>query len=884
MLSNCCPFCGYELRHGACPCCAGRCVPEGYGGGGADDDLPDWLRDDPTSGDDLPDWMRDDPVGGEDALPGWMEATPAGTGPLPNWASGDGGAASSDDVDWLRDLDNAGQSSTLSAFTANPRELGLASDVPDFLEEITGVAPGEDLPDWLVEEVTPGAQSTQPPSAPAFELNLNTGALQMPPDWMESEVTTPPSAAQGDIPAWLQAGMRDDDDDIAAPAFGAVAGQVAGQAEDALELPDWLQGNSGTDDKLPQWVQPTAPPERPAPGTGPLDIPDWMQEVDESTPAMWTAPGQDAEPAWLQGGFGLESDTPAAPTPRAQPSTPLSGDESAPDWLRGGDFDALRSGARATQTGDLAMPDWLQEAEIQASAGLDYGQDEAQAIPDWMQHGGEDSFGPDAPNELSFIQSGSDYADELDRREGGISRFADVVLQDEETPPPDLWEVLEDNGVPVREPGFTGPAVDPAIDLYEEKAGPLAGMRGVIRAEPVISLYGQPGATVVASQASRTQQAMAEQLAALLQSELDDTEVKVKKRRTRQVPWARWVVVALLLAVVALPLFAPGVLTGAQVAFTPGTPGAAFLQQVAVVAPVERPVLVAIEYDPGNSGELTAPTRVLLQQLIGRGVRVATVSTRAAGVGLAERLLNDVLPPVPTALPDGVEPDPNAPPPTPAFSQAVNLGYIPGGPLGIPAFVTQMNVTRGVSFFQNSLNDPFAQPLPALAGGDNRLNDYGLIVVVAGTPDDLQLWVEQVAAQVDAPMVALTSAAVRPLALTYYQPGGQGPLVGVLAGIDDTTTYIAQAAPGELGSAQVRWEMHMLGALLSAGLLVVGVLVGLVTKLRRGELRLGVGAAVTQPSASAVARPAARPAQPATSGAAKPASSGKKPRKKAQRR
>lgn len=858
--------------------------PEGYGGGGPDDDLPDWLRDDPTSGDDLPDWMRDDPMGGEDGLPGWMDSAPAGTGPLPNWAAGDGGAAGSDDVDWLRDIDNAGQSSAPSAFTANPRELGLASDVPDFMDDIAGDTPGDDLPDWLGSEMTPGRQSPQPPSAPAFELNMNTGALQMPSDWMEPPATAKPSAAQDDVPAWLQAGMRDDDDEIDAPAFGAVAGKVAGQAEDALELPDWLQGSGAVDEGLPQWVQPTAAPERPAPGTGPLEIPDWMQDVDESTPAVWTAPAQDDAPAWMQGGFGLQSDTPAASPPSAPPPrAPSPVDDAAPEWLRGNEFDALRSGARATQTGDLAMPNWLQEAETQASTGLNYGQDEAQAIPDWMQQGREDSFGQDAPNDLSFIQSGGDYADELDRREGGISRFADVMLEDAEAPPPDLWEVLDDDAGPVREPGFTGPDADPAIDLYEEKAGPLAGMRGVIRAEPVISLYGQPGATVVAAQASRTQQAMAEQLAALLQSELDDTEVKVKKRRTRQVPWVRWSVAALLLAVMVLPLFSPGVLTGAQVAFTPGTPGEAFLRQVAVVAPVERPVLVAIEYDPGNSGELTAPTRALLQQLISRGVRVATVSTRATGVGLAERLLNDVLPPAPTALPDGAEPDPNAPPPTPEFSQAVNLGYVPGGPLGLPAFVTQMNVTRGVSFFQNSLNDPFAQSLPALAGGDNRLNDYGLIVVVAGTPDDLQLWVEQVAAQVDTPLVALTSAAVRPLAMTYYQPSGQGPLVGVLAGVDDTTTYIAQAAPGELAAAQVRWEMHMLGALVSAGLLVVGVLAGLVNKLRRGELRIGSAGAPAQANASDP-RPAARPARPAMSGATKPASGGKKPRKKAQRR
>ena len=120
-----------------------------------------------------------------------------------------------------------------------------------------------------------------------------------------------------------------------------------------------------------------------------------------------------------------------------------------------------------------------------------------------------------------------------------------------------------------------------------------------------------------------------------------------------------------------------------------------------------------------------------------------------------------------------------------------------------------------------------------------QLSDFGLIVLVSGSPEDTRAWIEQAQSFApDVPTIALVSASAEPLVRPYFEASGS-PLDGLVVGLGGAAQYERQA--GVAGEAGSRWPA-MGGGLLAAAVLIalgglISVLLGGLGAVRRRTKR-----------------------------------------------
>jgi hypothetical protein len=300
---------------------------------------------------------------------------------------------------------------------------------------------------------------------------------------------------------------------------------------------------------------------------------------------------------------------------------------------------------------------------------------------------------------------------------------------------------------------------------------------------------------------------MAAALTALLHE--DAQAAPASRRRFRlALPLDRLLVVCLLaFVVIVVPVAAPALFP------LPTTiaPEAEAAFQLIEAAPLDKPVLVAFDYEPAHQGEMNPPAQALLAHLMRRGVPLVAVSTRAAGAPVADEVLNEL------ALGHGYVYGANF----------VNLGYIPGGPVGLLQFAANPRSLFSADF--RGTRDVWNQPA---ARHVNGLGDVGLIVLVSATPDDTRAWVEQTqryAAGV--PTVAVVSAGAAPLVRPYYETDPR-QISAMVTGIIGAAQYEQRA--GAPGAASLRWNAMNGGLITAAALILAGNLIyGALHVLRR---------------------------------------------------
>jgi hypothetical protein len=359
---------------------------------------------------------------------------------------------------------------------------------------------------------------------------------------------------------------------------------------------------------------------------------------------------------------------------------------------------------------------------------------------------------------------------------------------------------------------------------YEETTGPLAGMRGVIAAEPAIALPTVRLSAAMPPAVSETHAAQARLIQALVKEENATRQAaRPAAGRTILALFERW----LVFAVVAVVVLVPFVLETPLALFAPPS-----LFPVETVAardtlaglPVEKPVLVAFEYDPGASGEMDLLAGALLDHLAARSLPIVTISTRPLGPGLAQAALDRALPP--TA---GEE----------TLGRVVNLGYLPGGVLSLPAFALDPRA-QAVSEFTSETPNPEAPPLdvwqkPVLLGV-RELSDFGAVVVISNSPETVRAWIEQVAfyrrsvsGTPQPPMVAMVSAAAEPLVQPYFMAeNADSSLQGLVSGAIGAAGYQQLSGTSDTATpptlAAERWDAQGLGLLAAVVIILAGAL------------------------------------------------------------
>jgi hypothetical protein len=336
-----------------------------------------------------------------------------------------------------------------------------------------------------------------------------------------------------------------------------------------------------------------------------------------------------------------------------------------------------------------------------------------------------------------------------------------------------------------------------------EKAGPLAGLRGVLSAEP--DAVRARRATVSPSQLkiAANQRAHADLLKSLLEEEGQPKPI-YSHRPISSEYILRWGILLVLLLVLIWPA-----LTGAQDAPLPEyQEEAAELNRLVGQLRENARVLVGFDYDPGLSAEVEAAASPVIDHLLSRGAYLTLVSTTASGPILAERYLQ-----ITHRAHLGI-----------GGGQYVNLGYIPGGPVGLLNFALSPQRTLpysldGVAAWATADHSA----LPPLEG-IVAVDDYSMILVLVDDPDTARAWVEQVGSQLASPasltsLAMVTSAQVEPLILPYYVSSPR-QVHGLIAGLRGGAAYARLMEDPE--QPRRYWDAYGAGLVVAALILLVG--------------------------------------------------------------
>jgi hypothetical protein len=508
------------------------------------------------------------------------------------------------------------------------------------------------------------------------------------------------------------------------------------------------------------------------------------------TPQEEVAPGAvpgtpGAAPEWLR---DVQPEAPAAPPP-APPAAPLAKGSAA----FAGEDDEYRS-----SYAEKEIPDWLAAASAETVAPA-----EAPAVQ------GEPAPVIETPPLEELLAPG--VLPEWLTAESPATGPA--------TEPPTQGEALEEAVLPpwLRAMRPVEGPIAPKRDAVEaeervESAGPLAGLRGVLPPKVEVEVGRHPPVLPSQLEIPPTHAAHAELLQRIV-STPESRAVPRARRRARSRPWGGLAVSLLLVA----GMFVPWI-TQSAVFARPSVVAVETLQTANIInaLPLDRPLLVVVDYDAATSAELEAAALAVVDHVMTVGAPIVTVSTRPVGAALAERLMARTR----AAHPQYV-----------TGSNYFPLGYLAAGPIGLRAF----SANPWLAVFGQSTPHGWPQ---ATIDSLRSAGNFSAIIILAAEPSVLQSWIEQVHTAAPAvPLVAVISAAAEPLVRPYYEsalPSLQGMVVG-LAGAEAyeclNATDPASGRCGRPGVADPMWDMFGMAMLTAVMILLVG---GVASLIRRG--------------------------------------------------
>jgi len=264
--------------------------------------------------------------------------------------------------------------------------------------------------------------------------------------------------------------------------------------------------------------------------------------------------------------------------------------------------------------------------------------------------------------------------------------------------------------------------------------------------------------------------------------------------------FVRFIVTILVLLAVILPILLPGfsvivpVLFPTEVVNTLGT-----IQALSA----DKPVLVAAHFEAGLAGEIDWTAQPVLKQLVSRGIPLALTSTNVQGFTVLQDMVAQAV---------GNDP---------VYSldiNVMNLGYLPGGSIGMGALVNDPLKTL-----------PFTTDLQpvgesAVFGTLNSLSDLGALIILTDNPEFARIWVEQVdGGNAGLPILAVVSSQAAPLVQPYF---ASGQINGYISGMSGALFY--EMLTMRAGSATARFNSYQLSLLLVAVLIFAGDTVSLI--------------------------------------------------------
>jgi hypothetical protein len=628
--------------------------------------------------------------------------------------------------DWLDDL------------AVDKPEISQAdqADVTSFLDELLGIQE-------IVPEETAVPDEPAPTELEAFDFiaeadDEEADEIGEEPDWLSELATFDPDAVvadMGETTAVAPAPDFHDEPDEQAEEMDAEAAFLAMMATSADTDAEW----NAVDNIL----------------TGKIDeeeFPDWLTQFESSMADDLLA--EEEELVDIE----LEDDLPTSDLPDW--ITNLRPDEKSP-------VERLPTVLPLEEERDLyeipanfaeaELPEWLQETDISAAQMAALSSDRAEQT-DWTEDGTADSS-----DELAAI-------------------LAELPVA---SPEEDLLEAeIPDWVLNLKPPELSGAAM-PVSDMKAETTGPLAGLPGAVRVEPVVAMprtVMPPVAYAVTDE--QTQQAL---LLRQLVREIEEPPPAAPPRMdSRGKDWLRRGVALLLLLTAVLAWFAPGLLVGSQPA--PTSP-AVIAAHEAVTAAAGQPVLVAFDYTPALAGELDYAAQLLLAELQDNGSLIVTTSQYAAGTAVANTLA------------------------APFNNQSI--GLLAGEAIGLRQLANCLN--------DNQVACNTLQGRALSADTQATLQEVALVILLTGERASLVDWVEQVGVATEIPIIAGVTQALAPVAAPY---AASGQLTSVLGGLPAVIAYAdAFDTSADLSQARAQLDIQGLIQFVAAILLLVGALV-----------------------------------------------------------
>ncbi len=608
-------------------------------------------------------------------------------------------------------------------------------------------------------------------------------------DWLErireeAEESPPPSSAGGSASVDPDQGSIEGADDFSELRAADTGGDSGSEAESAEEeVPEWLKRVREKKAEEPSDSDQSAP-------------------EDALRAAAAEAPASD-DPA-------PEDALRAAAAQAADDPDPLKSDEPTPD-------DALRAAAADVPL-EAEQPDGPSESVEQTSEEQDVPEPKSEPAsegesPDWLEAmESEDGVSEaDLPHVPALVGGAEEPADE-EPGDLGIPDWLGEIepLEDESasTPQegsPDLAPATLPNWLEAMRPVDTFRSVveiEPEDDQAVESVGPLAGLSGVLLAEPVVAMPRTSSVGSLELDVSERQYAQAELLHRLVEEE--EQEAPAMPKRGVRLAVFRWAIAAVVLIAVSLPILT-GAPSFALPSLEPRELGALF--NLVERLPLEQPVLVVFDYEPGYAGELEAVSGAFLDQMMARGLPLASMSTRPTGSALALLAL------APFVDRYGYENGQNI----------VNLGYLSGGQTAVQLFAISPReaVLEGFAL-PEQVQEVWETPV---LDEVEVLSDFGMVAVITADSESARVWAEQARPNMgDTPLVVVLSAGAEPLVRPYFE-GTDRTIGGILSGLPAAVAY--ELRNGRPGLAQERWDAFGSAMLAAELVLLAGVGYGL---------------------------------------------------------
>ena len=352
-------------------------------------------------------------------------------------------------------------------------------------------------------------------------------------------------------------------------------------------------------------------------------------------------------------------------------------------------------------------------------------------------------------------------------------------------------------------------ATEPVEDLSAADivaTGPLVGLRGVISARPSAIKARKPPTYSIKLRVTDEQHARVEMMEALLAD-----EQKPKPIPSQPILTSRNIFRLVVAAVLILPIVWM-IITNSQRIPTPqpgSVPGVVdFTEQIQSLQE-GVPVLMAFDYEPGFSGEMNLAVSTLINQLMLKNVYMTLVTTTPSGPALAESIIKSV-----ATMEDELG----------SYSYYTDLGYIPGGTLGLLGLANSPQAVLPYSL--DGINVWATAPMNSIS----IINDFSAVIVMTNDPDIARSWIEQVSPVLNddgTPLLIVTSSQAEPLIRPYYE-ANPSQVKGMVAGLAGGLAY--GRIVGNIQQNGV-WDAYSIGITASSLIILVGSIIGVVLKM-----------------------------------------------------